>query len=164
MKSIKRKCKHQKQSLRIIITSIFLILFFPIYGIAATDIKQAETSGGLQNTPPEKSGQGIEESFYYDSRGKRDPFISLLSRPGLYEYDDSAESPEGNLVTLYVELGGIVWDPVEPMALINDRVVREDEEYDSMKILKIDPRSVLIFYKDKEFRFALESDSENELN
>ena len=147
-----------------IVTSIFLILFFPIYGIAATGIKQSETSGESQSTPLEKFEQGIEESFYYDSRGKRDPFISLLSMPGLYEYDDSTESPEGNLVTLYVELGGIVWDPVEPMALINDRVVREDEEYDSMKILKIDPRSVLIFYKDKEFRFALESDSENELN
>lgn len=147
-----------------IVTLIFLILFFPVYGIAATDIKQSETSGQSQSTLLEKSEQGIEESFYYDSRGKRDPFISLLSMPGLYEYDDSAEISEGDLVTLYVELGGIVWDPVEPMALINDRVVREDEEYDSMKILKIDPRSVLIFYKDKEFRFALESDSENELN
>lgn len=147
-----------------IVTSIFLILFFPIYGIAASDIKQPEAPGESQSTPLEKSEQGDEGSFYYDSRGKRDPFISLLRMPGLYEYDDSTESSEGNLVTLYVELGGIVWDPVEPMALINDRVVREDEEYDSMKILKIDPTSVLIFYKDKEFRFALESDSENELN
>ena len=164
MKIIRRKCKQQKQSLRMIIPSIFLILLFPICGIAATDTKQAETPVDPQSTPLEKSEQGTEESFYYDSRGKRDPFISLLSMPGLYEYDDSTESPEGNLVTLSVELGGIVWDPVEPMALINDRVVREDEEYDSMKILKIDPRSVLIFYKDKEFRFSLESDSENELN
>src|SRR3989338_687774 len=129
----------------IVITLILIAFFADSQGIADT---------GLVSDPEQKEEISLTH-YQYDSRGKRDPFISLLHMPGLSDYAKTGDESDDS-AQLYVRLEGIVWDPIEPLALVNDKVVRVNDEYDNMKILKIDPEAIVVLFKGKEYRFALD--------
>lgn len=123
---------------------------------------EAQGPTGVQAAGAEIPAEILEENFIYDSHGRRDPFVSLIEKPGFYEKkvevseDGKVEVVE--IINLHVNLEGIVWDAEDPLALIDDRIVRINEEYDEMKILKIETQSVLILYKDVEFWFYISDD------
>lgn len=98
----------------------------------------------------------------YASKGKRDPFVPLLTAdgqrlhpPGL---DEEAETVIGALV-----LEGIVFDPrSESYAVINGRIVREEEELNGMKILKIESTAVTVLVEGQTHRLSVHQPKEEE--
>jgi hypothetical protein len=81
----------------------------------------------------------------YRPKGKRDPFVPLLTQEGRRIYppgldDENLNGSAGTLV-----LQGIVFDPTEEsFAIINDRLVAEQEEVEGSRVLKIEPAAVTI--------------------
>ena len=98
----------------------------------------------------------------YTPKGKRDPFVPLVTPegqrihpPGL---DDS--SPEG---ITGLTLQGIVFDPqAESYAIINGKIVRERDDMDGMKIIKIEPKSVSILVEGKPHTLSLRQTTDKE--
>jgi hypothetical protein len=82
-----------------------------------------------------------EEGFVYNDKGRRDPFMPLITRhvkvaTGL----DTVQAVDDIL------LEGIVWDSGgESIAIMNGIIVREGERYGVLSIDKIHETSVEIF-------------------
>jgi len=80
-----------------------------------------------------------EEEFRYNPKGKRDPFIPLISESGGYASDAYEASAAED-----IRLEGIVWDEVKgSIAIINGEIVKEGDAMGSIKILKINKDSVI---------------------
>lgn len=80
----------------------------------------------------------------YQPKGRRDPFVPLVTPEGqrLHPpgFDEEPLSGPGGLV-----LQGIVFDPrADSYAIINGRVVRQNDEIAGMRVLKIEAASVTI--------------------
>ena len=80
-----------------------------------------------------------EEGFRYNPKGKRDPFVPLISESGGYASDAYEASAAED-----IRLEGIVWDNVKgSIAIINGEIVKEGDVMGSIKILKINKDSVI---------------------
>ena len=80
-----------------------------------------------------------EEGFNYNAKGKRDPFIPLVSESGGYASDAYEASAAED-----IRLEGIVWDDVKgSIAIINGEIAKEGDSLGTMKILKINKDSVI---------------------
>ena len=85
----------------------------------------------------------------YQSKGKRDPFVRLMTQdgrrihpPGL---DEEEEADFGAVV-----LQGIVFDvESDSFAIINGEVLREEDEVNGVKIIKIEPTTVTVLVDGK---------------
>jgi len=94
-----------------------------------------------------------EEKFVYASHDNRDPFVPLVDKKGR-----PVEVVEGGLQfkasDLYLE--GIIWDPVKPMAIINDEVISSGDKIRGVTIQKIEKDRVILKYQDKEFELTMD--------
>ena len=80
-----------------------------------------------------------EEGFKYNAKGRRDPFIPLISESGGYASDAYEASAAED-----IRLEGIVWDDVKgSIAIINGEIAKEGDSLGSVKILKIDKDNVI---------------------
>ena len=80
-----------------------------------------------------------EEGFKYNAKGRRDPFIPLISESGGYASDAYEASAVED-----IRLEGIVWDDAKgSIAIINGEIAREGDSIGSIKILKINKDSVI---------------------
>ncbi len=80
----------------------------------------------------------------YQSKGKRDPFVPLMTADGKRIHPPGSDE-EATTGTSLLSLQGIVFDPhAESYAIINNRLVREQDDVDGVKILKIEPTTVTI--------------------
>ena len=80
-----------------------------------------------------------EALFKYNAKGKRDPFVPLISESGGYASDAYEASAVED-----IRLEGIVWDDVRgSIAIINGEIVKEGEVIGSIKVLKINKDSVI---------------------
>jgi len=80
---------------------------------------------------------------YYEAR--RDPFLLPVK---IKEENLPPQPPK-------LVLKGIAWDKTEPLALINDRVVKEGDTIEGARIVKIDFDGVAVRYRGKKFTFKL---------
>ncbi len=98
----------------------------------------------------------------YQPKGKRDPFIPLLTKEGQRIHPPGLdEETAGGLAS--VVLQGVVFDPkAESYAIINGRIVRQHEEIDGMKVLKIEPTSVTLLVEGKPYQLTLRKSEEEE--
>lgn len=65
---------------------------------------------------------GEGDLFQYDPKGKRDPFLPVLSEAALLEQSQTDIS--GKLSRLKkVEIQGILWDPESPLVMIGDEIL-----------------------------------------
>ena len=81
-----------------------------------------------------------EDEFNYDAKGKRDPFIPLVSESGGGYASDAYEASAAE----DIRLEGIVWDDVNgSIAIINGEIAKEGDFLGTMKILKINKDNVL---------------------
>jgi hypothetical protein len=93
------------------------------------------------------------EEFAYDSKGKRDPFIPLITK----EVAMVTGLEDVQLID-DVTLEGIVWEGGGgSIAVLNGVIVREGEEYGSIKIEK---ESVKLFINEEEFTVNLVKEGE----
>ncbi len=80
----------------------------------------------------------------YQPKGKRAPFVALLTSDGQRVYPPGLDEQVATGVT-DLSLQGIVFDPkAKSLAIINGEVVQEQEELGGIKILKIEPTSVTV--------------------
>jgi len=80
-----------------------------------------------------------EDGFNYNAKGKRDPFIPLISESGRYASDAYEASAAED-----IRLEGIVWDDVNgSIAIINGEIAKQGDSLGTMKILKINKDSII---------------------
>ena len=90
----------------------------------------------------------------YNAHGKRDPFVPLLTINGQRIYPPGTD--EGG--TSGFVLQGIVYEPKGvSYAIINDQIVREQDQIEGMKVLKISPQSVTILSDGNEAQLVIHS-------
>ena len=97
----------------------------------------------------------------YQSKGKRDPFVPLLTLdgqrirpPGL---DEEAAEENGG-----ISLQGIVFDSEkDSYALINGQVVRAGDQIGSTKVLKIEPHAVTLQAEGRVFQITVRAPEED---
>ena len=94
-----------------------------------------------------------EEKFLYASHNKRDPFVPLVDKKGR-----PVSVVEGGLQfkasDLYLE--GIIWDPIKPMAIINDEIVSSGDKIRGVTIIKIEKDKVVLSYQNKTFDLGMD--------
>ncbi|MFH1655606.1 MAG: hypothetical protein ABH954_03240 [Candidatus Omnitrophota bacterium] len=84
------------------------------------------------------------DNFVYDSKGKRDPFLSLVSPEGyLIKIEPFSETSE-------INIEGIIYDPRgSSYAIINSEVVKPGDVIGRFEIIGIE-RNKVILIKDSE--------------
>jgi type II secretory pathway component PulC len=81
----------------------------------------------------------VDGEFKYNAKGKRDPFIPLISESGGYASDAYEASAVED-----IRLEGILWDDAKgSIAIINGEITKEGDSMGSIKILKINKDSVI---------------------
>jgi len=108
---------------RLILNKKFIIVF--LAGIAATAYAKPSA-----------------REFTYDDHNKRDPFISLVTKDGKIlpgaKTDAEAETEQ-------IVLEGIIWDPQgNSVAIMNGKLVKEQERVFDFQILKIKKNGVIL--------------------
>ena len=86
----------------------------------------------------------------YESKGKRNPFVPLLLPDGqrITPPPDADEAGPAGLSS--VALQGVVYDPSgDSYVILSGQVLRENEEWEGIRILKIEANAVTI-WKDGE--------------
>ena len=95
-----------------------------------------------------------KESFQYNAKGKRDPFVPLVSKEGVHVSDAYGISGIKD-----VRLEGIVWDESKTSAaIINGEIVGEGQEIGSVKVLKIEKDGVTFDVDGEAVKIELSSD------
>ena len=95
-----------------------------------------------------------EETYEYDSKNKRDPFVPLISGSGAYMSD-----AYGITGIKDVRLEGIVWDDAKgSVAIINGEIVEEGQKIGEVKVLEIKDDSVIFDVGGEEVRVELRSE------
>lgn len=95
--------------------------------------------------------QQEEETFIYNDKGKRDPFVPLVDESGRYLLDE-----EGFCSFDDLSLSGILWDPEgKSSALINNQIVKIGESIGGFKVTDVTKDSVVLFKNGKEYIMRL---------
>ncbi|MCK9604070.1 MAG: general secretion pathway protein GspB [Candidatus Omnitrophica bacterium] len=86
-----------------------------------------------------------EEEFVYNSKGKRDPFIPLVTPDGRFLKLDKEEQTQGGLM-----IEGIIYDKQGvSYAIVNGEVVKIGDRVADYQVLKIEDQKI-IFIKEGE--------------
>lgn len=81
-----------------------------------------------------------ECDFEYQSKGRRDPFIALVTKDGRILPGAREVSETGT-----IELEGIIWDPQgNSIAIINGKLFKERQRFYDLQVLKIRKASVIL--------------------
>ncbi|MDP8230993.1 MAG: hypothetical protein P9L93_07865 [Candidatus Gorgyraea atricola] len=92
--------------------------------------------------------------FKYDIKAKRDPFIPLISKDGMYVSD-----AYGITSIKDIRLEGIVWDEANgSIAIINGEIAEEGQKIGIVKVLKIEKGAVVFEVEGDEVRVELVTD------
>ncbi|MFH1853857.1 MAG: general secretion pathway protein GspB [Candidatus Omnitrophota bacterium] len=95
-----------------------------------------------------------EEDYIYDAKGKRDPFVPLVSGGGVYISDAYGI---GGIKDIRLE--GIVWDEARgSIAIINGEIVKEGQKIGAVEILRIEKDAVVFIIDGEEIRLELTND------
>ncbi len=96
----------------------------------------------------------------YQSRGKRDPFVPLLTEDGRRIHPPGLDEQTG-LIASGLNLQGVVLGKGrDSFAVINDRIFREQEEMEGIKVLKIEPNRVTILMDGQEVELTVHQPTE----
>ncbi|MCM8782155.1 MAG: general secretion pathway protein GspB [Candidatus Omnitrophica bacterium] len=92
------------------------------------------------------------EEFYYDPKGKRDPFIPLVGTGTGQQKKEAADI----LSIEDVVLEGIVYDERGgSMAVINGTLLKEGVQVGLIMVDKIEPKKVILRIEDKRYEVPL---------
>ena len=95
-----------------------------------------------------------EESFKYEAKAKRDPFVPLVSEGGAYVSDAYGISSIKD-----IRLEGIVWEKTgDSIAIINGEIVGKGQQVGVAKVLEIEKDAVIFDVEGEEVRIELISD------
>ena len=98
----------------------------------------------------------------YESKGKRNPFVPLLLPDGQRVNPPPDEEGAGPFGLGSVSLQGVIYDPAgNSTVILNGQLLRENEEWEGIRILKIEANAVTI-WKDGETQKLTVRESEEE--
>ncbi len=87
--------------------------------------------------------------FVYNSKGNRDPFVSLVTKEGVLI--GAWQTSDLDLDDQEVLLEGIIWDPQgESLAIVNGVVVKEGDRFLNLKILEIKQKGIKLLKGNEE--------------
>ena len=93
-------------------------------------------AAGASETPP-----GKRESFFYDAKGHRDPFVPLVRDGRLVGKPQPVPTVNAAQPVLY----GILWDPAgRSIAMINDTEVRVGDTVAGYRVAEIRQDAVVL--------------------
>lgn len=96
----------------------------------------------------------------YQSKGKRDPFVPLLTHDGRRIQPPGLDEEIG-LAAAKLNLQGIVLGKgKDSFAIINDRILKEQEEIEGIKVLKIEANRVSILVDGQEHNLTVHQPTE----
>lgn len=96
----------------------------------------------------------------YDSKGKRDPFVPLITSEGQRIHPPGLDE-EVLTGVRGLTLQGIVFDPkADSYAIINGQIIRQYEDIEGMKVLKIEPDGVTLLVGGEPHRLTLHQATE----
>lgn len=127
--------------------------------LGGADVEKITTGIGDLNIAAEQVSDTLaalrkrEEAtaFTYRSRGRRDPMVPLIS-------EKKAAGEKAGIPG--VSLTGIVWDKYCPLAIVNDEVVKSGDVVKEVKILRIEPDRLVVFYNSEEVIIELHDEEE----
>ncbi len=105
--------------------------------VSQNAVTPKQDNKSVKNAAPTISGQYAEEAVW-----ERDPFSGRLY---------SAEKKGSAL-----RLVGIIWDELEPLAMINDRILKTGDMIQGKQITKINSDSVIVDDGSKEIEIKLQ--------
>jgi|GEM_PF-2050739 len=147
-----------KTMLRIFLCSVSLSLL-----LCSGCSKSAQNNVGLSS--PKKTNismQKISEAknrqhvFVYNTHGKRDPFIPLISENKTIMAQAGWSFISSKLPELKIE--GILFDGINSLAIINDKIVTIGDNINNCKIASITREEIVIRYMDKEYSVKISGD------
>ncbi len=93
----------------------------------------------------------------YESKGKRDPFVPLILSDGRRINPPGVEEGTGSAGLNPWVLQGIVYDPAgDSYAILNGHILRENQESEGIKVLKIENNSVTLLSDGESHRLTLQ--------
>lgn len=97
----------------------------------------------------------------YQPKGRRDPFIPLVNSEGQRIHPPGSEDGESlGLENLVLE--GIMFDPkAESYAVISGQVVREQDELEGIRVVKIEPDGVTVLVEGQPHRLTVQEPQSN---
>ena len=105
----------------------------------------------LEASPAVFAEANTKEAFVYNSGGKRDPFIPLITGK-----TKVAAGLEDVRSVDDIALEGIVWDPHGgSVAILNGVILREGQKKGSVRIKKIEKKGVTLYINETECNIEL---------
>ena len=84
------------------------------------------------------AGWAAKTDVAYDPHGRRDPFEALMTPAG------DLRSPRIGAAGGLLRVEGVLWDPVQPLAIINGEVRRVGDLVDEYRVVDIQPQAVVV--------------------
>lgn len=89
--------------------------------------------------------QAVPAYGEYQSHGKRDPLVPLLTEDGQRIHPPGFDEEPLTQGVTHLVLQGVVFDPqAESYAVINGEIVRKNDTIGDVKVLKIEPAVVTV--------------------
>jgi hypothetical protein len=111
--------------------------------------------------------QDEEEIFIYDAKDLRNPFMPLFApTPTVTSTPEPTATPTPEMPGQGREylptptpvpypdlvLDGIFWDPQDPLAIVNRRLMRQGDVIEEARIVRIDPKAVYLNFRGHPFK------------
>ncbi|PIP18829.1 MAG: hypothetical protein COT38_01415 [Candidatus Omnitrophica bacterium CG08_land_8_20_14_0_20_41_16] len=94
-----------------------------------------------------------QDDFVYDAKGKRNPFIPLVTSDGRLIKLEARETTGG------LALEGIIYDKISmSYAIVNGAVVKVGDFVDDYQVLKIEEKKVIFIKNGQPFEVELKED------
>jgi hypothetical protein len=105
-------------------------------------------------------GRAEQNSFTYDSRGKRDPFVPVVTREGVRS--DFRKPRRQEKLPLQISVSGILYNGKEYFAIINGKVVKAGGKVGTLLIKEISFDKVILNYGEKDFEISLKKEKKRD--
>ncbi|MFH1905515.1 MAG: hypothetical protein ABIK53_08355 [bacterium] len=97
-----------------------------------------------------------EPVFVYNTHGRRDPFIPLISENKTVMAPTGWSFISSKLPEMKIE--GVLFDEIKPLAIINDKIVAIGDSISNCKIVSITREEIVIRYMNKEYSVKMSGD------
>ncbi len=114
---------------------------------------QKKVNISIQKISEAKNRQHV---FVYNTHGKRDPFIPLISENKTIMAQAGWSFISSKLPELKIE--GVLFDKTKPLAIINDKIVAKGDSISNCKIISITKEEIVIGYMDKKYSVKISGD------
>ncbi len=96
-----------------------------------------------------------QEKFIYEHDDRPDPFVPLLTSKGLVQESGPSIREEMMSNVGKIKVNGILWDEEMPIVMINNKMRKEGDVVENLKIKKININGIILGYHDLTYEILL---------